>query len=188
MAFDWTKVAGYREDMTAEEKVELLKGFEFEPPHPGEGYVAKKLYDTAASDLAAVKKQLKDRMTAEEAAQAERDAADKALRDELNQLRRERAVGMFKAKLLEAKYGAEDAEKLAQAAADGKMDVFMEAIAKANQAVEKTLRAEILKDTPRPGAGTGTEPTDKATEIAMGIAKDAAAANKYANDALSHYM
>jgi hypothetical protein len=188
MAFDWTKVAGYREDMTAEEKVELLKGFEFEPPHPGEGYVAKKLYDTAASDLAAVKKQLKDRMTAEEAAQAERDAADKALRDELATLRFERAVSNFKAKLLEAKYSAEDADKLAKAAAEGKMDVFMDAIASANASVEKSLRTEILKDTPRPGAGAGTTAVDKATEIAQGIAKDVAAANKTANDALSHYM
>lgn len=188
MAFDWTKVAGYREDMTAEEKVELLKGFDNEAPNPGEGYVSKKLYDTVASDLSAAKKQLKERMTADEQAQLEREAAEKALKDELNQLRRERAVNAFKAKLLEAKYGAEDAEKLAQAAADGKMDVFMDAIAKATASVEKTLRAEILKDTPRPGAGTGTEPTDKATEIAHGIAKDVATANKSANDALSHYM
>lgn len=188
MAFDWTKVTGYREDMTAEEKVELLKGFEIEAPSPGEGYVSKKLYDAAASDLAAVKKQLKERMTSEEAAQAEREASDRALREELNLLRRERSVSMFKAKLLEAKYSAEDAEKLAIAAADGKMDVFMDVIAKANASVEKNLRAEILKNTPRPGAGTETEASDKATEIAIGIAKDVAAANKSANDTLSHYM
>lgn len=188
MAFDWTKVAGYREDMTAEEKVELLKGFDNEAPNPGEGYVSKKLYDTVASDLSAAKKQLKERMTADEQAQLEREAAFNALKQENETLRHERALGEFKAKLLEAKYSAEDAANLAKAAADGKMDVFMAALAKANATVEQKLRTEILKDTPRPGAGVGTQDTDKATELALSIAKSNAQTEKHTSDVLSHYI
>lgn len=179
MAFDWSKVTGYREDMTAEEKINLLAGLDFVP---------KKQFDSVASELSAHKKQLQDRMTAEEKAQAEREEADKALKEELATLRYERAVSNFKAKLLEAKYSADDADKLAKAAASGKMEDFMTAIATANASIEKSLRTEIMKGTPRPGAGNEPDAPDKATEIALSIAKSVADANKIANDAMSHYI
>lgn len=184
MAFDWTKVPGYNDSLTAEEKLQLLNAFE--PADPGKT-VSKELYDKLATEHAATKKTLKERMSEEERIAAEREASDKALRDELELLRKERAESGFRAKLLEAKYSADDAAKLAKSAAEGDMTAFFEALSKANESTEKALRAELMRGTPRPGPGMPQE-TDNAVEVAKSIARGRNESAKAANDALSHYI
>ena len=80
MAFDWTKVEGYREDMSADEKLALLDSYEArednpappkeDPTHaptpaptPAKGMVSKAQFDKVSSELAAVKKQLRGKMS-----------------------------------------------------------------------------------------------------------------------------
>ena len=75
MAFDWTSIEGYREDMTADEKLALLDSYEApkdnpappkdnpnpDPapaPAPSKGMVSKAQFDKVSSELAAVKKHL----------------------------------------------------------------------------------------------------------------------------------
>ena len=77
MAFDWTKVEGYSEDMTAEQKLELLNNLpdpepanEPEVQIPKGAMISKAQFDKVSSELASVKKQLRSRMTEDEAKEA----------------------------------------------------------------------------------------------------------------------
>ena len=58
------KIEGYK-DMTLEQKLAALENYEVEEPDYS-GYVTKDTFDKTASDLAATKKQLREKMSAEE--------------------------------------------------------------------------------------------------------------------------
>ena len=57
MKIDITKLDGYREDMTAEEKVALYEAYEYEPDYTG--YVKKDVFDKKASEAASLSRELK---------------------------------------------------------------------------------------------------------------------------------
>ena len=63
---DVSKIEGY-ENMTPEQKIAALEGFDTPDPDYS-GYVKKDVFDKTASELAGVKKQLKEKMTDDEAA------------------------------------------------------------------------------------------------------------------------
>ena len=185
MAFDWTQVKGYREDMTAEEMVALLKEFSIPTP-PGTDWKAQ--YDKTASEVAALKKQLKERMTDDERKEAERAAADAAMKEELETLRRERAIDKHKASFMAQKYDAEAAEKMAQAIVDGKTDELFKVMTAANGDIEKRIRAEVLKNTPTPPNGGNNNSGGEKTVAEKLAAEIAAEANTKASaDVLAHY-
>lgn len=188
MRLDWTKVPGYSEDMKPEEKLALLDGFEFETAETAGKTISKDLYDKLATEHAATKKALKERMSDDERKEAERTANETALREELEQLKKERAESGFKARLLEAKYSAEDAAKLAKSAAEGDMTAFFDALAKANVATEKAIRAEIMKATPRPDGGDTPKQEDAAEALAVKVAKGMAETANAPTNVLSHYI
>lgn len=188
MRLDWTKVPGYSEDMKPEEKLALLDGFEFETAETAGKTISKELYDKLATEHAATKKALKERMSDDERKEAERTANETALREELEQLKKERAESGFKARLLEAKYSAEDAAKLAKSAAEGDMTAFFDALAKANVATEKAIRAEIMKATPRPDGGDTPKQEDAAEALAVKVAKGMAETANAPTNVLSHYI
>ena len=85
MAIDWTKIEGYREDMTAEERLALLDDMDVAPKGTT---VLKSVFDKTSSDLAAAKKEIKKRMSDDEQREAERTAEDSALREELAELKK----------------------------------------------------------------------------------------------------
>ena len=70
MKIDITKMEGYSDTLTAEEKLKLYENFEMAEPSY-EGYIKKDAFDKTASELANLKKQLKDKMTEEEQKAAE---------------------------------------------------------------------------------------------------------------------
>ena len=91
MAFDWNGVEGYREDMSADEKLALLDNYtpptpnepeekpnkpqEPEPkPAPKPGYIPKRDFDKLSSDYAALKKQMRSKMSEDEQREADRQA------------------------------------------------------------------------------------------------------------------
>ena len=191
MGFDWTQVEGYREDMSADEKLALLAGFEM----PTGKTVSKETFDKTASDLAAekkaraaVEKQLKDRMSEEELKETERQKADEELRKELETLRKERAQAGYKSELLGSGYDENEANVMAELAASGEVAKMISELKKANEIMKKALRVEIMKGTARPGGGDDEEKHDSAVEFARSIVKGTAAANKSAENVLSHYI
>ena len=119
----------------------------------------KAALDKATSEAASMKKQLRAKQTAEEAAAEEAKAQQDALMQELETLRKERAVASTTAKIIplvtdstvaaqvaEYLYGAED------------VDSAIAAIQKAWVAKEKALRLEFGK-IPAPGTGANEGPT-----------------------------
>ncbi len=156
MSFDWTKVEGYKEDMTADEKLALLETFEQpaeEPPRPTGATVSKTQFDKVSSELAALKKQMRSRLTEEEQKEADRQANDMAMKEELETLRKEKTISGHKAQYLAMGYDEQTATDAANALANGDSDEVFAIMKRAQANFEKNLRAKILKETPAPPAG-----------------------------------
>ena len=186
--FDWSKVEGYREDMSAEEKLALLenadtpapdpapnptptpdpkpadKPDDTAPSKPAAGTVSKAQYDKVTSELAKAKRDLRAKMTADEQAEADRAAAQEAMQAELDNLRREKQLSTYKASYLSLGYDEQLSEEAAAAMVEGDMDSVF-AIAKKQSAIaEKALRAKILKETPVPPPDDGNDDAKKKME------------------------
>lgn len=169
MSFDWTKIDGYREDMTADEKLSLLDNFEPEEqdaPKPSGAVVSKTQFDKVSSELASLKKQMRSRMSEDEQKEADRKANETAMKEELDALRKEKTFTSHKASFLSQGYTEEMAEEAATAMTDGDMDGVFAVMKKFNSAAEKNLRARILKETPTPPAGVNPDEDEKAKKEA----------------------
>ena len=152
MKIDTTKIEGF-DKMTPEEKVAALEAYEIEDPD-FTGYVKKDVFDKTASELASAKKQLRDKMTADE--QKEKDEAEKRekLENDYNALLKKVTVSENKAKLLGLGYEETLANETAEAMANGEIDKVFANQKKHLEALEKKVRADVLKDTPKPGKDT----------------------------------
>lgn len=153
MKIDITKIAGYKDGMTAEEKLALLDGYE--PDYSG--YIRKDIFDKTASELAEAKKNLKAKMTEDEQKEAERLAAEQALKTELETLRKETTVTKHKAKYLSLGYDEKLAEETAKALADGDMDKVFANQQSYIEIVKKAAKAENLAGATEPPAGGKSE-------------------------------
>ena len=152
------------DSMTAEQKVEALLKVEVPEKIDLSGYVKKDLFDKTASELAEAKKTIKGKMSEDEAAKAQADADRKALEDKYTELLRKSTIAEHTARRWE--------------------------VAEADQAAyEKKLRADLVKQDPKPsGAGGGDEEKDEAVEFAKQLGKQRADALKNANEGLKHYF
>ena len=166
MAIDWTKIEGYHEDMTAEEKLQLLEN-QPEPEEPEKpaapdpkSYISKSKYDQVASELAAAKKALKSRMSADEQAELDRQTKINEMETELTELRRERQLASHRASFLAQGYDEKLADSAATAMVDGDTDAVFAIMKQHSEAMEKEIRSRLLKDTPRPPAGD-TPPSEE---------------------------
>lgn len=172
MAFDWTKVEGYDESMTADEKLALLEKWEAPAPdesqqdgekaQPRIGYIPKKDFDKVSSELAAAKKQLRSRMSEDEQKEADRQALLEAKDAELATLRRDKSLGNKKASFMGVGYDEELADTASLALEDDDDDALFAAMRKYNANLEKALRAKILAETPHPPSSD--DPNDEAAK------------------------
>lgn len=189
---EWTQIEGYREGMSAEEKLALLESLENSPtpapapapkptptpapapapapaptpdpdpaPAPKGQTVSKAQYDKVSSELAAAKKQLRAKMTEDEQKEADRVAAQEAMQEELETLRKEKKLSTYKASYLAQGYDEALAEATATAMVEGDMELVFVNMKKHSEAMEKNLRAKILKETPVPPPGDDPEGKDK---------------------------
>lgn len=170
-----TELEGYREGMTAEEKLALFENYELpEPPQPQEpdlsGYIKKSQFDKVASEAAQYKKQLREAMSADEAAKEKEAEERKAMQQQIADLKLERDIDRTTAKYLALGYNAEMAAETAKALLAGDMElVFKNQAAHMEtreKALEKSLKAEVLKTVPVPPAGSAAEPTVSQEEFA----------------------
>ena len=149
MKFDITKVPGYAAEMSAEDKLKLIEGFEIDLS----GYVLKSVSDKNASEAAEYKKKYNATLTEQERREAELAEINKQRDAELVQLRRERAIDQQTAKYLSLGFEAELAAATAVASVDGNTDTVFANMTKHQQDREAKLRAELLKSTPTPPSG-----------------------------------
>jgi hypothetical protein len=157
------------ESMTPEEKIAALEAYEPDMS----GFVSKATFDKTASDLAAAKKSLKEKMTEEEAKAAKAAEEHAALLARVQELEHERAVSTYVA----AYAGMGYEEKLAKATAEALAKGDTETVFK-NQKIhlenrEKALRAEMLKNTPSPAAGGADKGMTKEKFSKMTLAEKA---------------
>lgn len=148
MKIDVTKIEGYS-DMTAEQKLAALEGFDVPDPDYS-GYVKKDVFDKTASELAAKKKELTEKMTEDEQKKQKEQEERDELQSKYDKLLHESEVSKFKAKLLGMGYDEKLADDTAEAMADGDSEKVFANQKKHLEAVEKKVRAEALKDTPKP--------------------------------------
>ena len=173
---DITAIEGYSE-MSAEEKLAALEAMEL--PEPDfTGWVKKDALDKAASEAASYKKQLREKMTAEEE-KAEREAEERAaLLARVEELERERTIHGYVSSYLAMGYEESLAKSTAEALVAGDMETVFENQKSFAAAREKALRAEILKTTPRP-AGGGEHKVDYSGKLAEAQASGDLAAVAY---------
>lgn len=145
MRFRKENIQGY-ESMTAEQKLEALESYEFDMSD----YVSKAQFDKAASEAASFKKQLREKMTEEEANKA-KEADEKAqLMARLQELETERTIGVYVNSYLGLGYDEKLAKETAKALAEGNMETVFKNQKIHLESAEKNLKAELLKMTPAP--------------------------------------
>ena len=189
MPIDTTAIEGF-ESMTAEQKVEALLKVEVPEKVDLSGYIQKSQFDKVSSELAEAKKTLKGKLSEDEAAAAEREAKWAEMEAKLKELETEKTISTYKASYL-AMPGFDEklAEDTAKALAESDMKKVFENQQKANAAYEKKLRADLVKQDPKPdGAGGGEGGKDEAVEFAKKLGKQRADALKNANEGLKHYF
>ena len=155
MKIDTTKIAGY-ESMTPEEKLAALEAMEIDEPDYT-GWVKKDIADKYASEAAAHKKALRERMSEEEASKAKAAEDMATIMAELETLRAEKAVSDYTAQFMGIGYDEALAKSTAEAMHKGDMSAMFKNHAKFVADREKALKAEMLKTTPMPPAGESTK-------------------------------
>lgn len=135
-------------DMTAEQKLEALLDMEVPDPVDLSQYVEKKTFDAKASEAASLSKQLKARMTDDEAAKAQEAAERQALQEKYDALLKETTIAKHTAKYLALGYDEGLAKKTAEALFDGDMDKVFENQAAFTASREAAIRAESVKNMP----------------------------------------
>lgn len=156
---DLKKVLGenFKENMSFEDIATALSSYD-----PTAGMVSKEAFDKASSEAAGYKKQLRDKLSEEEKAEADRKAEHEQIMKELETLRAEKIISEHKANFLSLGYDDKLAEEAAKALAKGDMTAVFAAQKAAQASAEQRLRAELLDSTPRPSTAgdTGSDHPD----------------------------
>ena len=128
MKVDVSKIEGY-EAMSVEDKLKALEGYDFEAPKAVEdGNEVKKLKEALSksnSEAASYKRQLHERMTADEQKEAERKEREQKTEEELASLRKDKAIAMLEKTYLAAGYPADLAASSAKAQAEGDTETVL---------------------------------------------------------------
>ncbi len=184
---DTTAIEGF-EVMTPEQKVEALLKLDIPEKVDLTGYISKAQFDKVTSELADTKKQLKGKMTEDEAKKAEEDKARSELENKYQELLKKSTIAEHTSKYLALGYDEKLARSTAEALFDGDMDKVFQNQQTFNAAYEKKLRADLVKSDPRPGgAGGGNDEKTAGEKIAERIGKNRAEANTAANEILKHF-
>ena len=132
-----------------------------EKPVSAEVEKLKAALSKANSEAAEYKRALREKQTEQERAEAERLENEKAMRDELETLRKEKTVTEYTNKALEAGFDADMAAQAANAMADGDMNAVFDCLKAFVEATKTRLENEALNR--QPGLSTGVPPTKNTT-------------------------
>lgn len=137
MKIDTQTIEGYA-DMTPEQKIAYFEGLDLpEPNDNGEMLKLKNALNKASSDVASYKKQLQDRMTEAEKA----EAAQKEMNERLAGYEKRERISGFARKYRELGYSDDLALKTAEAYENGDMDSVF-----ANQKAYLDATTKALKE------------------------------------------
>lgn len=140
----------YKEGMAFEEVEAALEKVTVPEDHSAEIERLKNALSKSNSEAAGYKKQLREKMTEDEQKKQKEQEEREELQSKYDKLLRESEVSKFKAKLLGMGYEEKLADATAEAMADGDTEKVFANQKKHLENVEKKVRAEALKDTPKP--------------------------------------
>ena len=159
MKIDVTTIEGYA-DMSAEEKLAALESFEYDD-HSAEIADLGKWKDAvtkANSEAAEYKKQLKTLQDQQKTGNSKADDTIAQLQAQVAELTRQNTIASYTAQFTALGYDAELAADTAIATADGDVAKVFENQRKFLETHDKDIKADILKQTPKPGqGGTGKQ-------------------------------
>ena len=161
----------YKEGMSIEDIEKALEGIDLPTDNSAEIDRLKAALSKSNSEAADYKKQLREKLTAEEL-KAKEDAEkwDEIVK-ERDALLREKTIATHKAKYLSLGYDENLANDTAEAMAKGELDKVFANQKKHLEAVEKKIRADVLKETPSPEGGNGSDTMTKEKFLKMSIAE-----------------
>lgn len=156
---DITKIKGY-DTMSPEEKLAALEAYEYED-NSAELEKYKNAASKANSEAAEWRKKHNALLSEEEQKKQAADEELVALREKVAAMEKEKIVTEHKAQYLALGYSEDLADSTAKALADGDTDKIFANQKKFLETHDKTLKADMLKDTPTPPAGDGGDTMTK---------------------------
>lgn len=144
----------------------------------------KNSFDTASSELAATKKQLRTKMTAEEQIEEEKRLAEEAKDAKIQELESRFRTMDYSKRYMGIGMDEKTAEALSELTGElADADKFFSALGKfitaSNKAAEENYRQELIKNNPDINAGSGGDTKNSlAEERAVSIGKRTAGANE----------
>ena len=160
---DTSKIPGYAE-MSAEDKLKALEAFEYDD-NAAEVERLKGAVSKANSESAGWKKKHNELLTEDERKKQEDADALANMKKELDELRTDKTISEFKAKLIAQGYDEALASDTAQAMADGDTAKVFANQGKFLEDYAKKVKADAMKKTPKPPAGDGSSDIDYSKKI-----------------------
>ena len=157
---DITTIEGYA-DMTAEQKLAALENYEFEDKSI-EYSKLKQAFDNAASDAASWKRKYQSTLDEQTRAAAEKEERERMIQEELEGLRKDKALQGYKAQFLETGYSGELAQESAQAMVDGDTARLFQNLKTFITEKSKSIEEAALNK--QPGLTPGAVPSGKLAE------------------------
>ena len=164
MKIDVTGIEGYA-DMSAEEKLAALESYEYDD-HSAELADLEKYKDAvtkANHDAAEYKKQLKALQEQQKTGNSKADDTIAQLQAQVAELTRQNTIASYTAQFTALGYDAELAQATAIATADGDVATVFANQRTFLEAHDKQTKADILKQTPKPGQGGTGKPAPTMT-------------------------
>ena len=162
-----TTVEEVVEQTTAETKAEEVKPSPTEAALQKEIDNLKKRLSVVNSDAAEMKRKLREKMSEDERKEAERAEKEAAREAELAELRREKTVNGYKARLMEVGYDAETAKSMAEGLPSDLGDDFFAAQKTFLDNKAKEIEANLIKNQPNLSNGKPFSASDaEAKELA----------------------
>ena len=151
----------YKEGMSVEDIEKALEGIEMPTDNSAEIDRLKAALSKSNSEAADYKKQLREKMSAEELKTKEDAEKWDELIKERDALLREKTLAGHKVKYLALGYDEKLATETAEAMVSGDLDKVFANQEKHLKSVEKKIREDVLKDTPKPEGGNGSDTMTK---------------------------
>ena len=151
----------YKEDMSAEDILKALEEVELPADNSAEIDRLKNALSKSNSEAADYKRQLKEKMSAEELKAKEDAEKWEEMEKNYNALLKKDAISTNKTRLLALGYEESLADETAEAMVNGELDKVFANQRKHIESVEKKIKSEILKGTPKPDGGNSSNQMTK---------------------------
>lgn len=152
MKFDTSKIENF-DNLTADELKGIISKIDIPEEIDLSQYVSKELFDKTASELSAAKKTIKNNMSEDEALKLQLEQEQKEKDELISSLQRKIKISEDTSNLLKLGYDEKLAVETAEAISDGDTAKVFSNMQKYKSELEKNIKAEYVKGTPRPQGG-----------------------------------